>query len=172
MIKFTVPCEEYLPSYNEAREEYEKNHVSTYRFTDASSCDIFVKFDNYRRELNLKPDRVGADFYWLVDDEGPTFIGEVTVRHKLNDALEKCGGHIGYGVRYSEWNRGYGTMMLSFALGKAKELGISTVQISCNDDNAASARVIEKNGFTLIDKPRVSKDGRTVTVRRYRKTLT
>ncbi|MBQ5513914.1 MAG: uroporphyrinogen-III synthase, partial [Bacteroidales bacterium] len=27
------------------------------------------------------------------------------------NALAQRGGHIGYGVRYSEWNRGYGTKM-------------------------------------------------------------
>ena len=171
MIKFIVPNENYLQSYKEAYDEYIENNVLTYPFTDASSCDIFEKFDNYRNERNLKPDRVGADYYWLVDDKRKLFIGEVTIRHKLNDALLKSGGHIGYGVRRSEWNRGYGTMLLAFAVEKAKELGVSTVYVTCNDDNFASARVIEKNGFTLIDKQIVSKNGNDVLRRRYRKTI-
>ena len=83
MIRLIVPNKQYLQSYKEACKEYADHHVSTYHFTDASDCDVLAKFDNYRNERNLKPDRVGADYYWLVDDEKALFIGEVTIRHKL-----------------------------------------------------------------------------------------
>ena len=167
MIRLIIPTEEYLRSYIEAQEEYYKHHVTTYYFTDPTSCDIFEKFDNYRNERNLKPDRVGEDKFWLVDDEKAYFIGEIAVRHRLNEALLQRGGHIGYGVRYSEWNKGYGTRMLALALERAKELGIPRVLITCNDDNPASARVMEKNGFTLEDKVLVTRDGETILTRRY-----
>jgi len=171
VIKLIVPNKEYLQSYIEAYREYVDNNVSTYSFTDPYSCDIFDKFDRYRKERNLPPDRVGEDKYWLVDDEKMSFIGEVAIRHRLNDALEQRGGHIGYGVRYSEWNHGYGTKMLELALEKAKEMHISPVLITCNDDNIASARVMEKNGFTLRDKITVSRDGKVLLTRRYWKTI-
>ena len=77
MIRLIVPNEEYLQSYMEAYDEYAVHGVSTYSFTDASSCDIFAKFDRYRNERDLPPDRVGEDKYWLVDDEKKRFIGEI-----------------------------------------------------------------------------------------------
>ncbi len=171
MIKLIVPTEEYLPSYREAYAEYVRNGVSTYSFTDPSSCDIFAKFDRYRKALDLPPDRVGEDKYWLVDDERAYFIGEIALRHRLNQALRQRGGHIGYGVRYKEWNRGYGTKMLALVLEKAKERHISPLLITCNDDNPASARVMEKNGFTLADTVSVSLDGKPVLTRRYWKAI-
>ena len=171
MIKLIVPDERYLQSYKEAYDEYVENGVSTYCFTDPSACDVLAKFDDYRNGRNLKPDRVGADYYWLVDESRSLFIGETTVRHRLNDALLQNGGHIGYGVRYSLWNRGYGTKLLALALEKAKETGITRVLMTCNDDNLASARVIEKNGFILENKVTVSKDGKDVLKRRYWKTI-
>ncbi len=171
MIKLIVPEEKYLTSYKEARDEYIENGVSTYSFTDTASCDIFAKFERYRNERDLPPNRVGEDKYWLVDDEKAYFIGEIAIRHRLNEALAQRGGHIGYGVRYSEWNRGYGTKMLALALEKAKVLRISPVLITCNDDNIASARVMEKNGFILGDKLIVSIDGETHLTRRYWKTI-
>ena len=171
MIKLIMPNKEYLQSYIEAYNEYIDNNISTYSFTDTSSCDIFDKFDRYRNERDLPPERVGADTFWMVDDEKRYFIGEIAVRHRLNDALAQRGGHIGYGVRYSEWNRGYGTKMLSLALEKAKEMHISPVLITCNDDNFASARVMEKNGFVLGDKIIVSIDGEDRLIRRYWKTI-
>ena len=171
MIKLIVPNQEYLQTYTEAYNEYIESNVTTYSFTDTSSCDIFAKFDRYRNERDLPPDRVGEDKYWLVDDEKKLFIGEIAIRHRLNDALAKRGGHIGYGVRCLEWNRGYGTRMLAMALEKAQEMHISPVLITCNDDNPASARVIEKNGFTLGDTIIVSRDGIDLRTRRYWKTI-
>ncbi len=171
MIMLIVPNAEFLQSYREAFDEYEKNNVSTYSFTDASSCDIFAKFDRYRNERDLPPNQVGEDKYWLVDDEKKAFIGEIAIRHRLNEALSQRGGHIGYGVRYSEWNRGYGTKMLALALEKAKEMGISPVLITCDDDNPASARVMEKNGFVLGDIIMASGDGEKRLTRRYWKTI-
>ena len=171
MIKLIVPDAAYLRSYTEAYDEYLEHGVSTYFFTDAASCDIFEKFDRYRNERDLPPDRVGEDKFWLVEEENTYFIGEIAIRHRLNEALCRRGGHIGYGVRYSEWNRGYGTKMLALALERAKEMHISPVLITCNDDNIASARVMEKNGFTLRDKITVSRDGKVLLTRRYWKTI-
>ena len=167
MIRFITPERRYLASYVEAFDEFQKVGVSTYGLTDARSCDIFEKFDNYRNERNLKPDRVGSHYYWLVDDEKDYFIGEVSIRHRLNDALRLCGGHIGYCVRYGEWGKGYATEMLKLAQIKAKELGILEALVTCNDTNSASARVMEKNGFAMEDKVMVD----NVLVRRYWKTL-
>lgn len=171
MIILTEPQEKYLPSYMEAFDEYQALGITTYGMTDARACDIFEKYDNYRQERNLRPDRVGADFYWLVDDERDYFIGEITIRHQLNEALCLRGGHIGYVIRCNEWGKGYGTEMLRLALEKAKDLGIERPLITCNDTNIASARVMEKNGFVLGDKVKVDVEGTPVITRRYWKTL-
>lgn len=171
MITLVEPSERYLQSYMEAYEEYIANGVQTYAFDDAGAYNIFEKYDIYRHERDLAPNRVGSDFYWLVDEAKDYFIGEISIRHRLTDALERYGGHIGYGVRFSEWKKGYGTLMLQLALAKAKALGISTALITCDDDNLGSAKVMENNGFVLRDKVVNIVDGRTVTTRRYTKEL-
>ena len=104
MITLVVPCEKYLQSYIEAYDEYKKNDVQTYAFDDARAYNIFEKYENYRHERNLKPNRVGAEYFWLVDENNDYFIGEISIRHRLNDDLKQYGGHIGYGIRFSEWN--------------------------------------------------------------------
>ena len=173
MIKLVLPSEKYLKSYQEAHDEYVKNGVTTYSFNDPSTCDILAKYERYRNERDLPTNRVGQTNYWLVDDERDYFIGEIGIRHKLNGALLKRGGHIGYGIRYSEWHKGYGTKMLEMALKIAKEMNLSRVLITCNDDNIASARVMEKNGFVLEDKVLVfsEEDGKEILTRRYWKTI-
>lgn len=85
--------------------------------------------------------------------------------------MSRYGGHIGYGVRFSRWNQGFGTQMLALALEEANKLGLSKVLITCDDDNIGSARVMEKNGFLLSDKVENTVDGRSILTRRYLKTL-
>ena len=167
MIRLVEPCEKYLKSYIDAYDEYSVHGVKTYFFDDARAYNIFEKYDNYRNKRNLKPNRVGADYYWLVDDERDYFIGEISIRHKLTEALEQYGGHIGYGVRYSEWNNGYGTQMLKLALEKAQQRGLNIILITCDDDNLGSARVMEHNGLVLRDKVRNVIDGQEIITRRY-----
>ena len=153
-MELIIPTEKYYKSYVEAINEYEKNNVHTYDFLDesrGSQKDIFKRLEDYRLGRNLPENYVKATFLWLVDED--EFIGEVSIRHSLTDALLRFGGNIGYGVRYSEWNKGFGTVMLSQALIYAKEaIGLKRVLITCNDNNIASARVIEKNGGILQDK--------------------
>lgn len=171
MIKLIIPKEKYLLSFREARREYEDNNIATASFDDPDKEDIFKKYDDFRNERNLLPGFVGSDEYWLVDEDTNYFIGRVSIRHKLNDHLERFGGHIGYAVRCSEWNKGYGTLMLKFALERAKQLGIKEVLTTCNDDNAGSYRVMEKNGMVLKDKIPNVENGKEIITRRYTKTL-
>ena len=159
------PSAEYLPSYAEAVQEYAQHSVDTYGFTDPAECDVLAKFARYRAGTDLPAGRVPQDTYWLV--ENGKFIGEISIRRSLNDALKLCGGHIGYGVRRSRWGQGYGTAMLRLALKKAREIGLKQVLITCNDDNPGSARVIEKNGGILQDKVFAESDGFRRLCRRY-----
>ena len=167
MIKLTEPSEAYLASYMQAYDEYQAAGIEDYAFTDAKSVDVLQKFADYRHEHNLKPNRVGADYYWLVDDETQQFIGEITIRHRLNAALTRIGGHIGYGVRLSEQGKGFGTMMLKLALQKAAQMGLSEVLITCDEGNIASRRVMEKNSCMLIDVIPNTADGKDILTRRY-----
>lgn len=74
-------------------------------------------------------------------------------------------------MRFSEWNKGFGTVMLELALKEAKKIGLSKILITCDDSNIASARVMEKNGFVLGDKIENTIDGETFITRRYWKNI-
>lgn len=165
------PCGKYLESYLEAREEGRENGMASDDFSSAPAGELLKRYDDFRCGRDLPPGWVAADYYWLVDEDKNRFIGEIGIRHGLTEALRRYGGHIGYAVRPSEWNKGHGTLMLGLALEKARDLGITTAMITCDDDNAASARVMEKNGFTLLDRVTNTVDGRTVITRRYTKNL-
>ena len=113
-------------------------------------------------QTEVPPGLVTSTTYFAID-EG-RIVGTISIRHKLNDALMKLGGHIGYGVRPSARRKGYGTAMLTLALAKCRTLGITRALVTCDKDNAASAGTITKNGGVLENE--VTQDDGAIT-RRY-----
>jgi predicted acetyltransferase len=101
------------------------------------------------RERVEDPDWVLCTNLWWAD--GDEYIGRMSIRHELNDWLAEVGGHIGYDVRRSRRREGHATAMLAAALVIARDLGMERVRLTCDDDNIASRRVIERNGGVLED---------------------
>jgi len=97
--------------------------------------------------VGLKESHVPMTTYWLKADGRPIGIGRL--RHRLNDALLHCGGHIGFCIRPSERGNGYGTALLGLILDKARDMGIRKALLTCNVDNVGSRKVIEHNGGVL-----------------------
>jgi predicted acetyltransferase len=98
------------------------------------------------------PDIVPMDSYFI--EENSRIVGELYLRHRLSPSLESVGGHIGYKVRPSCRNRGIATAALRLGLQLAGAFGIEQALITCDDSNAASARVIEKCGGVRISDAR------------------
>jgi len=100
------------------------------------------------------------EHYWLVDNR--RIVGTARLRCRLNDALMHEGGHIGYEVRRSDRGKGYATLILKRMLEKARDLGLKRVLVTCDKDNAASARTIQKNGGTLENEVVSNRSGKMV----------
>ncbi|MBE6529611.1 MAG: GNAT family N-acetyltransferase [Ruminococcaceae bacterium] len=106
-------------------------------------------FDFYLAHLEhqtAEGDKVPDSVFFLLDIDRNRLLGAVNIRHYLNDFLLREGGHIGDGIRPSERGKGYGTELLRLALSECKKLGIDKVLITCDKDNLASAKCIQKNG--------------------------
>ena len=96
------------------------------------------------------------------------FVGEIQSRVHLTNKLLQYGGHIGYGINPKYWNMGYGTKMLKMALGQYNDLiEDENILITCDDDNIASAKIIEANGGVLENKIRNVINDREILTRRY-----
>jgi len=100
--------------------------------------------------INLPEGYVRQKTYWLVRDDG-RIVANSRLRLELTPFLEREGGHIGYSTRPSERRKGYGTVVCKLTLQRAKSLGFKKVLITCDEDNVASARIIEKNGGRYED---------------------
>ncbi|WP_148572711.1 GNAT family N-acetyltransferase [Nocardioides caldifontis] len=92
---------------------------------------------------------VAATELWMVEDG--EYVGRIALRHELNELLHEWGGHIGYAVRPSARGKGHATAALLDMLELCAERGIDPVLVTCDIDNVASRRVIEKAGGQYED---------------------
>ncbi len=95
-------------------------------------------------------ERVPAETYYLVREEDNRIVGMINIRLVLNKRLQQSGGHIGYGIRPSERQKGYNKINLYLALKRCHELGIEEVYLDCDQDNKASYKTMEALGAIRI----------------------
>lgn len=116
------------------------------------ACEDFL--DWLQREyaldqgVNLPAWMVPQTSYWLYAGDVP--VGYGRLRHRLNQALEQSGGHIGYAIAAPYRGQGYGRAILTMLLQEAWALGLSQVQIGALQDNVPSNRIIVGHGGMLI----------------------
>lgn len=89
------------------------------------------------------------DLWWLDGDE---YLGRVSIRTPLTDALRVEGGNIGYDVRPSARGRGHATAMLGASLPHALSLGIDPALLTVQETNPASLAVAERNGARVFER--------------------
>lgn len=108
-----------------------------------------LKNYEYSKGINLSTNLVPQTIYWLFIDDKPVGYGKL--RDYLNEVLKEHGGHIGYTIRPSARNKGYGKIILEKLIEEAKRKKIEEALITCQETNIRSRRVIEHNNGQLID---------------------
>jgi predicted acetyltransferase len=98
---------------------------------------------------DLRPGWVRSDYLVAEVDGEP--VGRVSIRHELNERLLEVNGHVGYAVAPEHRRRGYATEILRQSVTRLAGLGVDRVLVTCDEDNAGSAAVIEANGGVLED---------------------
>lgn len=170
--RFWIPTGERLilrrpdPSYEKAVAEMTAEFAEHgEEFIYGSSGVNRLPYDKWLEKLNratekelLPPDRMPQHTYLgvLVPENRP--VGFIAIRPELNEALRNSAGNIGYSIRPSERQKGYGKAQLMAALRKIGEKGVEQALVTCDEDNEASAATILACGG-LEDKPYIEENG-------------
>jgi predicted acetyltransferase len=122
--------------------------------TIINGSELLDKMDSYEEWLQsvtnntskntVNPNWVVTDTYFAVNEKG-RIVGIIDLRHELNDFLTDL-GHCGYSVRPSERRKGYACEMLSLIIIRAKEAGLTELQLSVERTNEPSVKTVIKNG--------------------------
>ncbi len=105
-------------------------------------------------------DRLPDMIRWIIATGQPDrpFVGSINLRWQ-EDASGKpvtelpphVLGHVGYTILPDHAGRGYASAALAAVLAEARTVGLPFVKITCDAENAASRRIIEKNGGRFIE---------------------
>ena len=143
--ELVTPSERYRESFLAAQQELGADA----KISDGAAFAAMLADFAAARVRAATPQRVPSTTLWLVD--GDEFLGRISIRHVLSDALRVIGGHIGYDIRPSRRGQGLATRMLALALPRAKALGIDPAMLTCDVANVASSRVIERAGGVRVE---------------------
>lgn len=154
-------------AFREGLEAFSDMELSWYSFiwnSEMTFSEMLEILETRFQGLDTRPGRVpDSMLYAFVDGK---IVGRSSIRHELNDHLFKLGGHIGYAVASSFRQKGYATEILKQSLVYCRDvLKLDKVLVTCDDDNVASIKTIEKNGGILENKIKVKEED--VLTRRY-----
>ncbi|MBK9293924.1 MAG: GNAT family N-acetyltransferase [Oligoflexia bacterium] len=165
-IKLIKPTVELKDTFLKGLKEFQQEKlpwVMDFKIDELEkNFDDFVKSQLNKKTLWTKDTPVDETELWAVIDK--TYVGRISIRHKLNADLLVMGGHIGYDTCPSYRRKGVASAMLKKSLPIAKQLGIFEAMLTCNDDNIASIKIIEKNGGVLKERKVQYKGG---PIKRY-----
>ncbi len=116
-------------------------------YQDLPYAGMVEKLKCWKTGEKLPSDWVPASTLFLMR-EGK-IVGQVSIRHELNDFLRRIGGHIGYYIRADQRMKGYGGLILKLAMEEVRRIGLNRVLVTCDEGNIGSQKIIEKHGGVL-----------------------
>lgn len=148
-IRLISPTESLRDSFLRGARELQQEGLSWWQGVYETAARDFPAFvaQKLADARPSDPDVVPKTHLWAVWEA--EFVGRISLFHRLDPALRREGGHIGYDTVPSLRGRGVAAEMLRLILPVARGLGLTEVLLTCDDTNAASIRVIERNGGIL-----------------------
>lgn len=155
MIKLIKPNKRYYTQYKEMMDEWnmEGSRIAPWPLhlryhTERYFEEMLTRVEEVEKGENLG-EYASSTTYWLYDDENNKILGASNLRHYLTEEGLKYWGHIGYGIRPSERDKGYATKLLKLTLEEAKKENIKRVLLGAYIGNIGSWKVMEKCGGIL-----------------------
>ena len=134
----------FLDFVNEVRNF--DNNFEGFKVGNIDNFDLFL--DKVNRGKVKALDSISPQITYGVFDDG-CLIGVFSLRLELVGCLINHGGNIGYFIRPSKRNMGYGTKVFRCAMDEALKQGLDRVLVTCRVGNIGSSKVIVNNGGVL-----------------------
>jgi len=164
-ISLQVPDKALLGAYeaalrggwspNTTRDVAPEQLAAIARDADAFLAEIRGGPGRIRLPDGREVERIPGPTRWIFAEDRPErpFIGSINLRWQedgdgrpMTALPEHVLGHVGYTILPAYAGHGYATAALAAMLGVAHEAGLPEITITCDADNHASRRIIEKNG--------------------------
>ncbi|MDR2636236.1 MAG: GNAT family N-acetyltransferase [Mycoplasmataceae bacterium] len=159
MIKLVMFQTELFEIYgNELKKGAESLKNDDVAFYSAMTEELISLSNDIKKYIQLKTDArdpnklmkgyVAANYYFIVNSENNSVVGLCNIRLSLDAPnLKNYGGHIGYLIFKQYRGHGYASTACLLSIEECKKLNINPIMISCFENNLASKKIIEKNGF-------------------------
>lgn len=171
-MRYLIPDESYKHQLLEFKEEFAKSEEIMSGSTGLSKAETFEEWlseikDNFD-ERTVREGRVPASTFIAISKDKNELIGIINIRHMLNDALLKTGGHIAFSIKKDKRAESHENDMMKFAINYCKKIGMNKVLITCTKENELTRNAILKNGGELENEVMgVRVDGKPATFQRY-----
>ena len=140
---------------NENQTDYKINNLEELKdfqfkeFKELESEELILKlFGAF--PVNFEKEYVPRYVFDIILKKGNIKIGFITLRATLTRKLLERGGHIGYGIEEKYRGHNYAAKALMLLKPFFSDVIQGKALITCDTDNSASRKTIEKIGGTLI----------------------
>lgn len=127
---------------------------------DAFLADLLAQTGRIRLNDGSEVDKIPGRPRWIVaqDRPGEPLVGGINLRwleEPKGRPVERLPphvlGHVGYSILPAYAGNGYATAALAAMIREAHAIGLPRIAVTCDADNHASRRIIERNGGRLLD---------------------
>ena len=150
-LELVLPTPEYKTQVEEYLQEFFDN--GEYEIAGDGGLDRIKNFEEWLlkvqkdlSEESIEDNRIPATLYLTVRKSDNRVVGNLQIRHKLNEKLLQYGGHIGDSVRPSERRKGYASWMLNNIKPFCRSIGLDKILVCCLNNNVGSRKTILTNG--------------------------
>ncbi len=171
IVSLHVPGRDVLPAYVHALEagwspNTVRNVAPEQLAAIASDADAFIaglttRGGTIRLHDGCEVARLPDMIRWIIAADRPErpFVGSINLRWQedaagrpVTELPSHVLGHVGYTILPEHAGRGYASAALAAVLVEARIVGLPFLTITCDAGNAASRRVIEKNGGRFVER--------------------
>lgn len=159
-MELVKPTIEFKESYDGYIKELgsEERYPFPLDFDYSDFPAYLAKVNDFALGKNLPEGYVPSSTFWIIKDND--IVGVTNIRHCLNDAIRRCGGHIGLSIRPSARGYGLGNLLMNLSIQFLKDRKVSEIHIHCDKSNSASSRTIKSCGGILDSE--IHSDGQVI----------